>query len=194
MTEIMDVLTVMALGLWLFLPAYVPNSNAALIGKRWGKVKMDFGKTWKGKRIFGDGKSWAGFIWGILTGVLLGVLQLAIAYPFDPENYFGFGPFWSNIGIMFCLSTGALLGDLCGAFTKRRLGMERGQKSPILDQYDFVVGAFLLTTLFYPDFIYANFFEGIHIWAFVFILIITFVIHRGVNIIGYKLGVKNEPW
>ena len=45
MTEIMDVLTVMALGLWLFLPAYVPNSNAALIGKRWGKVKMDFGKT-----------------------------------------------------------------------------------------------------------------------------------------------------
>ena len=72
--------------------------------------------------------------------------------------------------------------------------MERGQKAPILDQYDFVVGAFLLTTLFYPDFIYANFFEGIHIWAFVFILIITFVIHRGVNIIGYKLGVKNEPW
>ena len=67
----MDAVTVieyMFVGLWLFLPAMLPNSAAVLFG-RGSTAKMDFGKTWRGKRIFGDGKSWRGFFGGALSGI-----------------------------------------------------------------------------------------------------------------------------
>ena len=139
-------------------------------------------------------KSWRGFFGGALSGVLVGLILIAVSSVWDPENYWGFGPFWDNVGVLFCLSFGAVLGDLCGAFIKRRLGMERGQKAPILDQYDFVIGAFLVTALFYPDWVYANYIEGWHIAALIFIIVIMFAIHRLVNIIGYRMGLKKEPW
>ena len=194
MTEIMDVLVAIGFGAWLIIPAYVPNAMASIFGKKWGTVKMDFGKTWRGKRIFGDGKSWVGFFGGAMSGVALGLIMIGISSIWDPDNYFGYGPFWHNVGILCCLSFGALIGDLCGAFIKRRLGMERGQKAPILDQYDFIAGCFIITAIYDFNFIYNNYFEGVHIWAFIVILLVTFAIHRGVNIIGYKLGIKKEPW
>lgn len=194
MTEIADVVLMMIVGLWLFLPALVPNSAAALVGKK-SKTKMDFGRSWRGKRIFGDGKSWLGFFGGATIGVIVGLIMLGIAALFGAtDDYWGYGPFWTNVGVIVCLAFGSLLGDLCGAFIKRRLGMERGQKAPILDQYDFVAGSMLLTALFFPDFIYSNYIEGWHIAALVFVLLLTFFLHRGVNIIGYLLGIKKEPW
>ena len=189
--DVIGVIVIMFTGLWLFLPAMVPNSAAVVFG---GKTKIDFGRSWRGKRIFGDGKSWRGFFGGALSGVLVGLILIAVSSVWDPENYWGFGPFWDNVGVLFCLSFGAVLGDLCGAFIKRRLGMERGQKAPILDQYDFVIGAFLVTALFFPDWVYANYIEGWHIAALIFIIVIMFAIHRIVNIIGYRMGLKKEPW
>lgn len=189
--DVIGVIVIMFTGLWLFLPAMVPNSAAVVFG---GKTKIDFGRSWRGKRIFGDGKSWRGFFGGALSGVLVGLILIAVSSVWDSENYWGFGPFWDNVGVLFCLSFGAVLGDLCGAFIKRRLGMERGQKAPILDQYDFVIGAFLVTALFYPDWVYANYIEGWHIAALIFIIVIMFAIHRLVNIIGYRMGLKKEPW
>ena len=73
MTDIAEVAVIMLLGFWLFLPAMLPNSAAAFFG-RYGRTKMDFGRSWKGKRIFGDGKSWAGFFGGALSGILLGLI------------------------------------------------------------------------------------------------------------------------
>ena len=175
--DVIGVIVIMFTGLWLFLPAMVPNSAAVVFG---GKTKIAFGRSWRGKRIFGDGKSWRGFFGGALSGVLVGLILIAVSSVWDPENYWGFGPFWDNVGVLFCLSFGAVLGDLCGAFIKRRLGMERGQKAPILDQYDFVIGAFLVTAW--------------HIAALIFIIVIMFAIHRLVNIIGYRMGLKKEPW
>ena len=191
--EVIDVLVIMLVGLWLFLPAMVPNSAAVIFGKR-TKTKMDFGKSWRGKRIFGDGKSWGGFFGGGLTGVAVGLIIIGISSLWDPVNYGGYGPFWGNVGILFCLAFGAVLGDLCGAFIKRRIGLERGQKAPILDQYDFVAGAFGITALFFPDWVYATYIEGWHIAALIFILVMMFAIHRSVNIIAFKMGLKKEPW
>ncbi len=185
------VIAIMFTGLWLFLPAMVPNSAAVVFG---GNTKMDFGKSWRGKRIFGDGKSWRGFFGGAFSGILLGLILIGISALFGSEDYWGYGGFYGNIGILVCLSFGAVLGDLCGAFIKRRLGMERGQKAPVLDQYDFVIGAFLVTALFFPDWVYATYIEGWHITALIFIIVIMFAIHRSVNIIGYKMGLKKEPW
>ncbi len=193
MTEFVDVVVIVLMGFCLFLPALVPNSAAAFFG-RMGKTKMDFGKTWNGKRIFGDGKSWMGFFGGALTGVVVGLILIGISELTGSANHWGYGPFWTAVGVVVCLSFGSLLGDLCGAFIKRRLGMERGQKAPILDQYDFVAGSMLLTLAFFPDFIINNYIEGWHIAALIFLLLITFFLHRAVNIIGHLMGVKKEPW
>jgi CDP-2,3-bis-(O-geranylgeranyl)-sn-glycerol synthase len=187
----MDVLVIMGLGLWLFLPAMLPNSAAVIFG---GGTPVDFGKSWKGRRILGDGKTWRGLIGGGLCGVALGLLLIGIASIWDPGSYWGYGPFWSNVGILFCLSFGALFGDMLGSFLKRRLGIERGEKFPVMDQYDFVIGAFLITSIFYPNWVYANYIEGWHIIALLFLLLIMFGIHRYVNIIAFKLGLKDEPW
>ncbi len=189
--EPMEAITMMVLGLWLFLPAMIPNSAAVVFG---GGTKIDFGKSWRGRRIFGDGKSWRGFFGGAFSGIAFGLILIGVSSIWDPLDYWGYGPFWDNVGIIACLSFGAVLGDLCGAFIKRRLGMERGQKAPILDQYDFVIGAFLLTALFHPDWVYSTYVEGWHILALLFILLIMFAVHRIVNIIGYRMGLKKEPW
>ncbi len=189
--DALGVIAIMLNGFWLFLPAMLPNSAAVVFG---GGTKMDFGKTWRGKRIFGDGKSWRGFFGGAFSGIVLGLILIGISALFGSEDYWGYGAFWGNVGILACLSFGAVLGDLCGAFIKRRLGMERGQKAPVLDQYDFVIGAFCVTALFFPDWVYSTYIEGWHIAALILILVVMFGIHRVVNIIGFKMGLKKEPW
>ncbi|MDD2936323.1 MAG: CDP-archaeol synthase, partial [Candidatus Methanomethylophilaceae archaeon] len=59
--DVQGAVALMLVGLWVFLPAMLPNSAAVVFG---GGTKMDFGKSWRGKRIFGDGKSWRGFFGG----------------------------------------------------------------------------------------------------------------------------------
>ncbi|MCL2143071.1 MAG: CDP-2,3-bis-(O-geranylgeranyl)-sn-glycerol synthase [Methanomassiliicoccaceae archaeon] len=184
---------IMFAGLWLFLPAMLPNSAAVVFG---GGTPVDFGRSIGGKRILGDGKTWRGFFGGGLAGVVLGMILMGIAYLLGKEDIWGYGGLWGGIGIIVCLSFGSLLGDMLGSFIKRRMGIERGKKAPILDQYDFLIGAFLLTALFYPRWVYDTYIEipGWHILALVFLLIITLLLHRAMNIIGYKAGLKDVPW
>ncbi|MDD4244581.1 MAG: CDP-2,3-bis-(O-geranylgeranyl)-sn-glycerol synthase [Candidatus Methanomethylophilaceae archaeon] len=187
----LEILLAVLVGLWVFVPALLPNPAAVIFG---GGKPVDFGRTWKGKRILGDGKTWRGLFGGAFAGVAIGLMQIGIAYLFDSPDLWGFGPLWSSIGILFTLSFGAVLGDMGGSVIKRRMGKERGAEMPILDQYDFLIGAFLLTALFYPNWIYSVYIEGWNILALIFLLLITYMLHRVVNIIGYKAGVKNEPW
>jgi CDP-2,3-bis-(O-geranylgeranyl)-sn-glycerol synthase len=187
----MDIVQTVLVGIWVFIPALLPNSAAVIFG---GGRPIDSGRSWKGKRILGDGKTWGGFIGGVGSGVLVGFVQLLIAFPFDPVDFFGFGPWPTCAGVIFTLSLGALLGDMVGAFIKRRLGLERGAKATGLDQYDFVAGAMLLTLLFFPDWFLDTYVRGWSITALVAIIILVPVIHRLVNIIGFRRGLKKEPW
>lgn len=189
--DVIGAIIILINGLWLFLPAMLPNSAAVVFG---GKTKIDFGKSWRGKRIFGDGKSWRGLFGGAFSGMGLGLILIGISALFGSDDYWGFGGFWGNIGVLATLAFGAVLGDLTAAFIKRRIGLERGAKAPILDQYDFLIGAFLLTALFHPAWVYAHYIEGFHILALIFLLLIMFGVHRIMNIIGYKAGLKKEPW
>ncbi|MBR2255593.1 MAG: CDP-archaeol synthase, partial [Candidatus Methanomethylophilaceae archaeon] len=68
--DVIGVLSIIVAGVLLFVPAMVPNSAAVVLG---GGTKMDFGRTWRGKRIFGDGKSWRGFFGGALSGIAMGL-------------------------------------------------------------------------------------------------------------------------
>jgi CDP-2,3-bis-(O-geranylgeranyl)-sn-glycerol synthase len=189
--DIIGAVTIMLAGLWLFLPAMLPNSAAVVFG---GGTPVDFGKSWRGKRILGDGKTWRGFFGGGFAGVILGLILIGISYLFNGGALWGYADIWTAIGVIFCLSFGSLLGDMLGSFIKRRIGIERGKKAPILDQYDFLIGAFLLTALFYHRWVYNTYIEGWHILALIFLLIITLILHRVMNIIGYKTGLKDVPW
>ena len=194
----------MLAGLWLFIPAFTPNVGAVLVG---GGTPVDFGRSWKGKRILGDGKTWRGFIGGGLFGLLFGLLVMGAAFGADnlgigdPSgivmvDMFGYTGFWTGVCISLSLSFGALLGDMAGSFVKRRMGLERGQKAPILDQFDFLIGAFLLTAVFNWEWLYNTYLsmDEWHILALFLLLIVTLILHRAMNIIGYRMGKKKEPW
>ncbi|MDD1673452.1 MAG: CDP-2,3-bis-(O-geranylgeranyl)-sn-glycerol synthase [Methanomicrobiales archaeon] len=165
------------------LPAYIPNPVAAIIG---GGTPIDLGnRFWDGRRIFGNGKTYRGFLVGVGSGIAVGVVQIAIQ------------PAVSGVGLpshtylsVFLLSLGALSGDLIKSFLKRRAGKEQGERWPVADQYDLVAGGFLFLALFDLSWLIATI-DAVRLF---WILILTPVLHRVVNIIGYATGIKDVPW
>jgi len=169
--------------LWIMIPAYVPNSAAAVFG---GGTPIDFGKRFRdGRRIFGDGKTYRGFFGGVLCGVLAGLIEIWVSDSFGLTGL----PHQTFLSVTL-LATGALLGDLTKSFLKRRLGKDRGESWPLADQYDLVIGAFLIILLIDSRWLFENITLPIAIW----IVIMTPLLHRIVNIIGYYIGVKEVPW
>jgi len=148
----------------MMLPAMLANSSAVIFS---GGPPIDMGLTFlDSERIFGKNKTIGGFIGGVAMGGSLGLLL--------SQGFQG-----------FIVALGALLGDLLGAFIKRRFRIEPGQPFPLLDQYDFVIGALtVILALNYP----------LHPvgWA-VFIITIP-AVHFGANYLAYKVGLKRVPW
>jgi CDP-2,3-bis-(O-geranylgeranyl)-sn-glycerol synthase len=168
---------------WIMLPAYVPNPIAALLG---GGTPIDLGKNFSdSNRIFGDGKTWRGLITGILAGIITGLILIWLAGQFPPSSL----PQHTLLSVAL-MATGALLGDLVKSFFKRRFNKERGMKWPIADQYDLVAGAFLLLLIGDPAWLFTT----VTLTVFLIILIITPVLHRATNIIGYMFKIKEVPW
>jgi CDP-2,3-bis-(O-geranylgeranyl)-sn-glycerol synthase len=165
------------------LPAYVPNSSAVLFA---GKTPLDLGRNFAdGKRVFGSGKTFRGLIGGTLSGIAVGLLLQLI----KNSTHIGV-PSFEPLSVLAALSLGAMLGDLTKSFFKRRLGMDRGDPLPIVDQLDFVIGAWVLTYAFFSGWFTLNF----TLPVIVVVLILSPLLHLGVNIIGFKLGKKKEPW
>jgi len=179
--------------LWIMMPAYLANTIAVLTG---GKYPIDQGRIHgDGNRILGDGKTWSGLVGGTLGGVFIGFLQVnlgeglieALSGSKDVD-------FWgeNSIIVFFLLSFGALFGDMTASFIKRRSQLKRGDKSPLLDMFDFIGMALLLSFIFANEWLMSWILDG-YVPLFT-LLIATPILHRGVNIIGFKIGVKNEPW
>jgi CDP-2,3-bis-(O-geranylgeranyl)-sn-glycerol synthase len=188
----MHLLLVIARALWLMIPMLLPNSAAVLFG---GGTPMDFGKTMKdGTRIFGDGKTWRGLAGGTLSGMVVGIIQSIIATCVLDAPEWAWGGFNETLLILFLLAFGSMLGDLLGSFVKRRAGRKRGARFPVLDQYDFFIGTMLLILPLQWPWFRENFIAGEYWLGLVGLLIIIPLLHRGVNIIGYKMGKKDVPW
>lgn len=174
------------------LPAYIPNPLAAVFG---GGKPIDGGRTMKdGRRILGDGKTYRGLFVGIICGLMVGILQMRLV----TGGFIFFGITLPAFGInttgsvilIFALSCGSLFGDIFMSFFKRRLGLKRGAPLPVIDQLDFVFGAWLFAYLLSPAWFTAMF----SFWIMVTVLVITPMLHLVTNIIGYLIGVKKEPW
>ncbi|MCL9813047.1 CDP-2,3-bis-(O-geranylgeranyl)-sn-glycerol synthase [Natranaeroarchaeum aerophilus] len=181
----MNPLEIVVVAFWLMLPAYVPNNAAVLTG---GGPPIDGGRTWDGKRVLGDGKTWRGTAGGILAGVGLGLLLNFLAE--GVSSALGFTVAEFPIVALLALAAGAMLGDILASFLKRRTGRERGAAFPGIDQLDFVVVSLVLTALVATDW----FVEWFTLPVILAVLILTPVLHVGTNIIAFKLGLKDEPW
>ncbi len=184
MLAVVDAIVVALLA---FVPAMIANSLAVVFG---GGYPIDAGKEWGENRLLGDGKTWYGLFGGTFSAALVGAVIFFISRPFYSIYPYGY----RTVTIPLALSFGALLGDIIASFIKRRSGKERGAKTPFIDQYDFILGGFFLVYIFAPEWTYSTYLHGKGLIGTLVILIATPLLHRGVNIIGYKLGLKDEPW
>lgn len=180
------------LSFWYILPAYVANGFAVFSKVVRNRHPIDGGRLFRdGRPVLGPGKSWEGFIIGVVSGVCVGCLQcLAAPFLLDIIEQHLIMPLELYpivlVSILqgFFVALGALIGDLLGSFTKRRLNISRGRSAPILDQLDFLVVALFLGMLVNP----------LPLFFIVFLLLVTPLIHFLANIIGYLLKLKQEPW
>ena len=167
----MDIALIIVEAFKFIFPAYCANGTPVLAG---GGTKMDFGKNFvDGKRIFGNNKTFRGFFFGWGVGIGVGLAEGAI---------FGF----QNYPILFAIliPLGALLGDLTGAFIKRRLSIAPGGLLPIVDQIDFVGGAVVFSLPL-----------ALIGWEIALtVLLITPPIHLFTNFLAYKMKLKRNPW
>lgn len=188
--------------LWLLLPAYVANMSPVLLARMLPTLSapIDGGRrAADGERLLGDGKTWRGLIGGTLLGGITGVLASAVWIRWHPP--FGdtfdaasgpFTPLLLGLGLGF----GALAGDSVKSYFKRRTGRGRGASWPGFDQLDFVAGALLVGAL-------AAWAAGSWAWyessflrpeILLVLVLATPVLHLLVNVAGYWLKLKKEPW
>jgi CDP-2,3-bis-(O-geranylgeranyl)-sn-glycerol synthase len=173
----MDLATLIVEALKFIFPAYCANAVPVIAG---GGTPMDFGKNFfDGKPVLGKNKTFRGFFFGLAIGILVGVMEsLVFSYPI---------PFSILFSVLSPL--GALIGDLTGAFLKRRLGIAPGGLLPVVDQIDFAVGAILFSLPFFSLPLTITYWE-----LAIAVIIITPPIHLLTNFSAYKLKLKKNPW
>lgn len=204
--------------LMMYGPFYLANTGAMLFGK-WIPDKMGFssavidgGRNWNdGYRILGDGKTWNGMFGGAVFSGLLTILAHHTwssnappdARPFvdptlfsDSSDWFWLGGEWGAAFAMgFTLGLACMLGDTAGSFVKRRRGLKRegdeSSKAPLLDTVPFAVSIFLFAFLLFDDQIIMH--EQLHD-EIIALLVLTPIIHRLFNVLGYRLGLKSVPY
>ena len=148
---------------------------------------LDRGRTWRGRRIFGDNKTWRGLVVMVpATGLAFLVARQLVfpsgLWPLSPAGYFLLGC-WGGLGFM--------LGELPNSFLKRQWDIGPGQAPAhpraqqlcfAIDQVDSVVGGLLALSLVVP----------VPLLSWVYVLVIGAVIHWGFNLLFVMLGLKTR--
>ena len=164
---------------YFLLPVYFSNMGAvasANIGK-WNKPILPDSVTFRGKPLLGKNKTWRGLIFGTIVGFCVYLLQSRLNTGLEIHDY-------SSLTLGFLLAFGAVFGDAVESFVKRQLEIKPGQKFIPWDQIDHPIMGMILA-LFIIELS----------WKFVITgLIITFIFHVIVNVISYKLKLRNTLW
>ena len=174
---------------WIFLPAGIANMMPIAMAKlpllkNWD-YPMDFNKTYKGVRIFGDHKTIRGLISGIIMAIIT-VYLLQVLYSATPWlqsnlpiDYLKINP----IIFGFLSGFGALLGDAVESFFKRRTNIKPGETWFPFDQTDYIIGGLLALAL------YIRFTP----LQYVLIIFVYFGLHLATSYLGFLLKLKKSP-
>jgi CDP-2,3-bis-(O-geranylgeranyl)-sn-glycerol synthase len=88
-----------------------------------------------------------------------------------------------------------MIGDTTGSFIKRRRGLKRegeeSSKAPLLDTVPFAVAIFVAAFTLFDGQIITH--DEVHS-EIVALLVLTPIIHRLSNLLGYRLGLKSVPF
>ncbi len=176
--------------LWFFLPAAFANGVPVLVAKvPWLKkfeAPMDFGLTYRGKRILGAHKTWRGFIAGILTSTLtLWLQQLAVMH-FGWAQWLTTQVDYVNLPTLVLgpiFGAAALAGDAFESFLKRQRNTPPGYGWFPWDQLDYILAAAAASMPF------VSLSLGQYAWLIGF----WFAIHIVSTYIGYLIGLRDKP-
>ncbi|MFQ5998091.1 MAG: CDP-2,3-bis-(O-geranylgeranyl)-sn-glycerol synthase [Candidatus Bathyarchaeia archaeon] len=168
----------------ILAPAYLANGLSSVFG---GGKPLDNGRFFvDGKRILGDGKTTRGTTAGFLAGVFGSLAVIVLGNLSDTGIFYTVEHFL--LGSIVAL--GAILGDLFGAFLKRRIGLQRGAAAPGLDQLGFILFALLFA---YAYTIMQSIIPITSVMV-LFAVTVTPFIHLLGNIVGFRIGKKQVPW
>ncbi len=176
--------------LWFFLPAGVANMMPIFAARvprlQRFDAPMDFGKSFRGKRIFGSHKTWRGLAAGVIFGtVALYLQQLLVAHS-------GWLQTWTSqvnysqlptlvLGPLFAV--GALGGDAIESFFKRQANIAPGHGWFPFDQTDYIIGACIASVPF----------VSLSLLQYVALVLMWLIIHLVASATGYLIGVKERP-
>ena len=138
---------------------------------------MDFGKSYRGKRIFGDNKRWRGLAVGTLLAGLTSGLEVSL------QRGIGTNHLIIAVLLGIIMGVGALIGDAVASFFKRQFGIKPGHSWFPFDQIDYIIGGILFSYPFVR-------FTGQEILA---IFGIFFGLHLLISYVGYLLKFKDAP-
>lgn len=153
------------------------------------KKPLDFGLYFRGKRVFGDNKTWRGLVINVVFCVI-GTLFQALLQTYDlvPE-WLSLLDYRENAPIVgLLLGLGMTIGELPNSFLKRRLEIPPGKKKAgvlgilffFFDQVDLVVGIWIfLYFLLRPSLCFM-------LWS----LALAAMLHVAVSSVGYLLKMR----
>jgi len=160
------------------------------------KIPMDFNKKFiDGKRIFGDNKTWKGFIGYLIFNIVFSIV-FGYIWKYANLEYLNFFYINHQNTLIYNLLIGFLLGlfyalfELPNSFIKRRLDIKPGKTLTgskkiffiILDQADSVFGVALVVWFFYP----------IGIWIYLLYIVIGTITHLLINMLLYFLHLRKN--
>lgn len=154
---------------------------------------IDFGFTVRGRRLFGENKTFRGvLIFAIGTAFVLGV-QANVLHrvpEFQALETFNYQTVYSWL-LGFSFGVAAMLSELPNSFIKRQLDIPVGAVGQglllpilyILDQLDMLVGTWFVWSMVMT----------VDLEQIIISAVIVFIVHQVVNIIGYFLGMRETP-
>ncbi len=149
-----------------------------------------------GKRLFGDHKTWKGFIGMIIFTALWFVFFQFLAKGINLCDTLSLIPY-KNFSFLQGLAAGAVWGfgyvlfELPNSYIKRRINIQPGKTGSgmigfifsFVDQADSVIGCLLMLSLFYPP----------SMLDFIGIFALSVAVHYLINILLYSMKLKSQP-
>lgn len=146
---------------------------------------IDGNKQLFAKPILGRNKTYRGLVAGVASALVVGAAQWLLSEQWSAVNRLEFIEldFSSYIILSLLLGFGAILGDALESFAKRQVGVTPGKAWVPFDQIDYVIGAFLISA------VYIQLDTSQYLAAF----FVGSIIHPISTVIGWKLGLKDQP-